>query len=352
MAATPVAGDRILIVGPSWVGDMVMAQALFIALKRMAPDCVIDVLAPAWSRPLLARMPEVAAAIDMPLGHGKLGLALRRRIGRTLRGRYDRAILLPNSFKSALIPLFARIPRRTGWRGEMRIGLLNDCRRLDASRYPLMVERFVALADSAAASLPRPLPRPRLQPDGERLPALLEQFGLVCDRPVLVLCPGAEFGASKRWPERHYASLAATMIERGWQVWVFGSARDQDVADNILTAVPEALRGDVHGLAGQTALAEAIDLMAVADAVVSNDSGLMHVAAALDRPLVVVYGSTSPTFTPPLGDQVASLSIPVDCGPCFQRECPLQHLRCLNELTPAMVLTALDRLVPQPLRWQ
>lgn len=341
-----------LVVGPSWVGDMVMAQALFIALKARYPACTIDVLAPAWSRPLLHRMPEVSAALDMPLGHGRVGLGVRWRMGRALRGRYDQAIVLPNSFKSALIPLFADIPLRTGWRGEMRLGVLNDCRRLDANGLPLMVERFVALAGNPGSSLPRPLPRPRLHADGDRLPALLAQFGLSLDKPVLALCPGAEFGPSKRWPEDHYATVATVMIERGWQVWLFGSANDQEIAATIVAAVPAAQRGDIHALAGHTALAEAIDLLAASSAVVSNDSGLMHITAALERPLVVVYGSTSPAFTPPLGDQVASLSIPVDCGPCFQRECALKHLRCLNELPPEMVLAALDELVPQPVRWR
>ncbi len=341
-----MAAPRILVVGPSWVGDMVMAQALFIALKERRPATVIDVLAPAWSFPLLQRMPEVDDALTMPVGHGRLALGERWRLGRELRGRYDQAILLPNSFKSALIPFFARIPLRTGWRGEMRNGLLNDVRALDEKRYPRMVERFVALADAAEAATPLRIPTPRLRADGDRLAALLAQFELGCERPVLAVCPGAEFGSAKRWPERHYAAVAEAMIARGWQVWLFGSANDRAVAQAITQALPAPVQAHVHALAGLTALAEAIDLLAVAAAVVSNDSGLMHIAAALDRPLVAVYGSTSPAFTPPLGERVASLSIPVDCGPCFQRECPLQHLRCLTELGPEQVLAALAALAP------
>ena len=194
---------KYLVVGPSWVGDMVMAQSLFMTLKKRHPDCCIEVLAPAWSRPLLDRMPEVNASIDMPVGHGKLDLGMRRKVARELaRYKYDEAILLPNSLKSALIPWFAGIPVRTGWRGEMRFGLLNDIRLLDKNRYPLMVERFVALGLPAQEKLPEELPRPALQIAEESLAAALDKYSLETSRPVLALCPGAEFGPAKRWPGR------------------------------------------------------------------------------------------------------------------------------------------------------
>ena len=151
---------NILIVGPSWVGDMVMAQTLFQCLKQRHPECEIDVLAPEWSRPILERMPEVRKALSFPLGHGALELATRRKIGKSLKGQYDQAILLPNSLKSALVPFFAGIPKRTGWRGEFRYGLLNDVRKLDKQRYPLMIERFMALAYAPGADLPKPYRAP------------------------------------------------------------------------------------------------------------------------------------------------------------------------------------------------
>ena len=144
---------KILIVGPSWVGDMVMAQTLFQCLQQRHPGCAIDVLAPEWSRPILERMPEVRQALSFPLGHGVLELATRRTIGKSLAGQYDQAILLPNSLKSALVPFFAGIPKRTGWKGELRYGLLNDIRTLDKERYPLMIERFMALAFEPGAAL-------------------------------------------------------------------------------------------------------------------------------------------------------------------------------------------------------
>lgn len=347
-------GTNILIVGPSWVGDMVMAQVLFIVLKQRHPDCRITVLAPAWSRPLLERMPEVDAAVDMPVGHGKLDLGGRRDLASQLASqKYSWAIVLPNSLKSALIPAFAGIPKRTGWRGEMRFWLLNDIRLLHKKTYPLMIERFAALAYPPNHVLPKSLPRPKLRANADRIGDLKTRLGLDLERPVLALCPGAEFGPAKRWPEQYYAEVAGAMIARGWQVWLLGSERDQPVGQTIVEALPKTeqvqsqteSQPQIFNLAGRTELADAIDLLSVATLVVSNDSGLMHIAAALARPLVVVYGSTSPGFTPPLADQVEVLSIPVDCGPCFQRECPKQHLKCLNDLKPGVAMAAIERLL-------
>ncbi len=336
---------NILIVGPSWVGDMVMAQTLFVCLKQRHPDCQIDVLAPEWSRPILERMPEVREALSFPLGHGVLDLETRRKVAMSLRGRYDQAILLPNSLKSALVPFFAGIPRRTGWRGEMRFGLLNDMRKLDKARYPLMIERFMALAFEPGAELPKPYPNPSLRIDDASRNAALARFELALDRPVLALCPGAEFGESKRWPAEHFAQVAEQRIRDGWQVWLFGSKNDHPVGELIIDELIPGLREEAVNLAGETSLAEAIDLLSCADAVVSNDSGLMHVAAALGRPLVAVYGSTSPAFTPPLSEQVQVVRLDLECSPCFKRECPLGHLKCLRDLSVAQVRAALDGLL-------
>lgn len=335
----------ILVVGPSWVGDMVMAQSLFIELARQRPGADIDVLAPAWSEPLLARMPEVRRSIPMPVGHGRVEMRARWRLGRELaRNGYSQAIILPNSFKSALVPWFAGISRRTGWRGEMRYLALNDLRILDPVRYPLMVERFVALALASDAALPSPLPRPRLRTDSESAARLAQSFGLA-DAPFVAFCPGAEFGPSKRWPETHYAWLGKALIERGYRIALFGSRNDQPVAAAIVEALPPVLRERCVDLTGRTALAEAIDLLGLAALAVSNDSGLMHVAAALGRPLVALYGSTSPDFTPPLSDRVRIEFLPVDCGPCFQRHCPLGHHKCMRELMPSRVLAAANELL-------
>ncbi len=345
MSGDPSA-ERILVIGPSWVGDMVMAQALFMRLRDLSPGCLIDVMAPAWSEPLLARMPQVNRALESPFQHGQLDLAGRYRLGRQLRGQaYDRAIVLPNSFKSALLPRFAGIGRRTGWRGEMRRPLLNDCRRLDRARYPLMLERFVALADSPGATLPDPLPRPALQVHARDVRSARHVLDLHNERPILALCPGAEFGTSKQWPPGHYAALAAEYIKAGWQVWLFGSKNDADATAQIAESLEAAQHPYCRDLAGRTSLSQAIDLLSAATAVVSNDSGLMHVAAALNRPLLALYGSTSADFTPPMADRVKLLATDIGCRPCFQRECPLGHRACLTALTPDFAAGHLRQLL-------
>ena len=339
---------NILIVGPSWVGDMVMAQTLFQCLKQRQPDCHIDVLAPDWSRPILERMPEVRSALSFPLGHGALELGTRRRIGKSLAGQYDQAIVLPNSLKSALVPFFAGIPKRTGWKGELRYGVLNDVRKLDKERYPLMIERFMTLAYAPGAELPKPYPQPSLRIEPQSRDAALAKFGLSLDRPVLALCPGAEFGEAKKWPSEHYAKVAELKIREGWQVWLFGSKNDHPVGEAIRSRLIPGLREEARNLAGETSLAEAIDLLSCAAAVASNDSGLMHVAAALNRPLVAIYGSTSPGFTPPLADKVEIVRLGIECSPCFDRTCRFGHYNCLRELKPRPVVEALGRLVPDP----
>ncbi len=327
--------SKILIIGASWVGDAVLSQSLLAALKAHDHGCTIDVLAPPWTRGVLERMPEIDHIIDNPFGHGQLQLLARHALGKQLRqARYQQAIILPNSFKSALIPWFARIPLRTGYVGEMRPLLMNDTRVLDSSALPLMVERFAALALPKGAALQRPLAAPRLTVELEQQAATLLRFKLTLEQPVAVLCPGAEFGPAKRWPVRHFVTAGRQLIEQGYQVWLLGSKKDQPIAAQIA----RELAGPVHNLCGTTDLGQAVDLMAAAERVISNDSGLMHVAAALDRPLVAVFGSSSPEFTPPLSTRAQVIRLGLHCSPCFKRECPLGHLKCLEDLTPERVM--------------
>lgn len=325
---------------------MMMAQTLFKLLKAQQPHSQIYVLAVAWTRALLDAMPEVDGVIDMPIGHGPFALIERWRIGRSLRHyQFDQAIVLPNSFKSALIPYFAKIPLRTGWLGEIRYGLLNDHRKLHKPDYPLMVERYAALAFPEHAKLPR-LPFPELQVDDKNQAQLLERLSLNVNRPVLILCPGAEYGIAKRWPQAYYAEVAQTFIERGYQVWSMGSKSDISVGDEIFTLLSVEAQLHFRNIAGTTQLSEALLIMQQAKMVLSNDSGLMHIAAALQKPLAVVFGSTSPDHTPPLGEQVAIIQEPIECSPCFKRECPYGHYRCLKDLRPTKVMAAMVRLVP------
>ncbi len=330
---------RILIVAPSWVGDAVLAQPLFARLHERHRALVLEVLAPPWTRALFARMPEVHSAIDSPYAHGELALRNRYALGRSLAPRsYDQAIVLPNSFKSALIPYYARIPVRTGFVGEARWMLLNDARRLDKRALPLMVERFAQLAEPAHAPLPRPLPASRLRVDTAQRAATLRKLGLAPHLPVAVLCPGAEYGPAKRWPPRYFADLAQRLRAAGYEVWLAGSAKDAAAGDEIARLVP----GACVNLCGRTTLDEAIDLLSAAALVVSNDSGLMHIAAALDVPLTALYGSSSPAFTPPLSARARIVKIELACSPCFQRECPLGHFNCMRQLTPEQVWQHID----------
>ncbi len=334
---------RALIVAPAWIGDTVMAQPLFMRLHEKTPGLQLDALAPRWVAPTLQRMPEIAQVIDNPFAHGELSLGARYTLARQLaKAGYQRAYILPNSLKSALIPFLAGIPERIGFTGEARYGLINRRHALDEIALPQMAERFAQLAEAPGAPLPRPLQNPRLSSSLEQQAvtlAALATFGIAA-RPekIAIFCPGAEYGPAKRWPARHFAALADALHERGYAVWLLGSPKDKAVGDEIIQlASPDAAP---KNLCGATSLTQAIDLIAAADFIVCNDSGLMHVAAALDRPLIAVYGSSSPGFTPPLSPHAQIISLKLECSPCFKRECPLGHLDCLNKLEPQRVLDA------------
>lgn len=306
---------NILVIGPSWVGDMMMSHALYQQLKIQNPNCQIDVMAPDWCRPLLARMPEVRNAISMPIGHGAFRLGKRYQLGKSLRNQYDMAIVLPNSLKSAFIPLFAKIANRRGWKGESRYFFLNDLRS-NKNDYPMMVQRYVALAFEQgviplAKDLPIAYPYLETQPkEIEQTKAkFARQLNYAENRPAIGFCPGAEFGPAKRWPHYHYATLAKMLIAQGYSVRLFGSKKDEQIGQQICLSLPEELQRYCLNLAGQTDLNQVVDLIADCQVVVSNDSGLMHIAAALNKPLVALYGPTSPQYTPPLSDKAVIIRL-------------------------------------------
>lgn len=324
---------KILLVAPSWVGDAVLAQPLLCRIKTRYPASDIDVLAPPWTRAVFERMPEVAAVHDLPFAHGELALSKRYALARRLaQHNYTQAFVLPNSLKSALIPFLARIPRRTGYVGEARRGLINDARKLDKQALPLMIERFAALAEDAGAPI-RALAAVSLRIDLAARDATLARLGLQATPKIAVLCPGAEYGPAKRWPAEYFGELAQRFSSDGWQVWIAGSTKDAAVGEEIV----KSSGGTCVNLCGKTTLAEAIDLMSCAGHVVSNDSGLMHIAAALDKPLTALYGSSSPAFTPPPSVRAHIVKIDIDCSPCFKRECPLGHFKCMRDLLPDAV---------------
>jgi heptosyltransferase-2 len=324
--------ERILIVAPSWVGDAILSEPLVAVLREPLGEPIVDVLAPPWCAPVYARMRGIGRIVENPLGHGELGLGRRRALAREIRATaYTRAFILPNSFKSALIPWFAGIPRRIGYAGEARRALLTETRRLDPKAFPRLVDRFVALAVPKGRLIPTP-PAPVLVPNAANAGAAMRALKLSTHRPIAIFCPGAEYGPAKRWPAEHFIALARRLLEEGYAVWLLGSPNDQAVALPIAAAIP-----GVRDLTGRTDLGTAIDLLSLASVVVSNDSGLMHAAAGVGRPLVALFGSSSPDYTPPLSPLAHIAKIDIACSPCFQRECPLGHFKCMRELDVEVV---------------
>jgi len=333
---------NILVIAPSWVGDCMLMQPMLMRLKQRHPACRIDVFAPPWTEKLLRLFPEIDQVITNPFPHGKLLLGQRYRLGKQLRARhYDQVVVLPNSFKSALLPFFACIPLRTGFVGEMRRGLLNDARVLDKQQLPLMVERFAQLAEAPDSAIPRPLTNPQLHMPAEQREATLRKFDLGTDKPVVAFCPGAEYGPAKRWPAAYFADIANRLMRQGYAVWLFGSGKDQAVADEINTLTEQ----QCENLCGRTDLGEAVALLSAVNVVISNDSGLMHLAAALNKPMLAIFGSSSPQFTPPLSAHAQVLQHDIACSPCFKRECPLGHFNCMMQLTPDHLWDRLQALL-------
>ena len=324
---------KILVVAPSWVGDAVLAQPLFRRLHQRFPGLALDVLAPPWVAAVFERMAEVNEILLSPFRHGGLDIAQRWKFGRSLANKgYEQAIVLPNSWKSALIPFFAGISLRTGFIGELRFGLLNDARPAEKKHYASMVKCFALLGEPRGTKPQTAFANPSLQvPPGQREDTL-KSMGLTTQKAVAVFCPGAEYGPAKRWPTKYFAELAKRL--ENYQVWLIGSANDRSIGEEI-----HQLSGGVAmNLCGKTSLAQAIELLSCASLVVSNDSGLMHIAAALDKPMLALYGSSSPAFTPPLSEHAQVLKLDLPCSPCFQRVCPLGHFNCMMQLTPDVVL--------------
>ena len=334
------APEKILILGPAWVGDMVLAQSLFKTLKKEHSNCQIDVAAPAWTLPLLERMPEVTKAISLPFKHGELAFWKRIQFGKSLRNQgYTQAIILTNSLKSALLPFAAKIPQRTSFLGEMRYGLINDIRPLDKTKLPRTVDRFVSLGLAKNSVMPKKVSNPQLSAVKKNAIATLERLGKEKPRnKVLGLCPGAEYGEAKRWPAEYYAEVANAALKNGWEVWLFGSDKDVPVTN----AINDLSGHQCLNLGGKTKLGEAIDLMSLCDTVISNDSGLMHVAAALGKKLIAIYGSSDPHHTPPMSSKAVIEYLSLECSPCFERACPLGHLNCLKQIEPRNVIADIN----------
>jgi len=335
---------RTLVISPNWIGDAVMAQPLLRMLKQQHPERPIDVLAPPQVVPVWRRIQEADDILITPFRHRALQLGERLKYARILKGRnYGAAYVLPNTLKYALIPWLARIPRRVGYKGEMRYGMINVMHHDDESRS--MVPFYSALAREPELPTPQPV-RPFLVVGGEESDDVRSRVGLALDRPLVVFAPGAEFGIAKRWPPAHYAALAerVTGLVPGVQIALLGSPNDRETCEQVSAAAGRAA-GSVFDLSGQTSLDDAIALIAQASAVVSNDSGLLHIASALNRPVVALYGSTDPNYAPPLSDLSRTVSLRLECSPCRKRECPLGHHDCMNKMSVDLVWSELEPIL-------
>lgn len=324
-----------LVIAPQWIGDAVMTEPLLRRLHARGETLTVGALP--WVAPVYRAMPQVSAVIEFPFQHGGLQFKARRSLAKQIDGRFDSAYVLPNSLKSSLLPFLAGIPRRVGYLGEARVGLLTH-RLKNPKNKPPMVAFYSALSGDRDGL---DQDRPQLRSDPQQVAAVLAVHRLEA-QGYFVFAPGAEFGSSKRWPAGHYAQLAQ-LLDR--PVVLLGSGKEAPLCDEIASAAP----GKCRNLAGKTSLAEAFALIAGAKAVISNDSGLMHVAAAFGVPQVALFGSSSPLHTPPLNERARVLWLkddpayqpPLDCAPCFERECPLGHHRCLVDLQPDRVIAAL-----------
>ncbi len=318
-----------------------MAQSLFIALKQKYPDSRLDVLAPEWCFPVLTRMKEISSMIEAPFKHGELSLKKRTAIGHELKENgYHQAIILPNSWKSALVPFFAKIPIRTGYLGEFRYALLNDIRYQSSKRGRKTAENYANLSQQRNEPLAE-LSKPELFIDLANQAKLIKKHSIKNSLKTVALCPGAEFGSSKRWPAAFFASVARQKKDEGWQVLLFGSEKDNAITKEINTLT----NMQCVDLAGTTSLVESIDLISLADVVVTNDTGLMHVAAALKKRIVAIFGSSDPKRTPPLSFQTAKICyLGLECSPCYKRECPLGHTHCLKQILPDQIINEIGAL--------
>jgi heptosyltransferase II len=361
MAHVMAPPHRSLVIAPQWIGDAVMSEPLMARLAGRGEHLTVAALP--WVAPVYQAMPQVAEVIALPFAHGRLDWAGRRQLAAQWRGRFDTAYVLPNSIKAALLPWLARIPRRVGYRGEGRWGLLNQ-RLPNPPGRPPMVAFYNALASvgvsaGAIGSAGEPEAgvlshadspeRPRLQvPEAQRL-AATAKVGVTPDQ-YWVFAPGAEYGPAKCWPAEHYASLARQLHQQhGMRVLLLGSAKEVGLCEQIAQAAP----GACQVVAGQTSLLEAMALIAASRGMVSNDSGLMHMAAAFGRPQAALFGSTSPEHTPPLNPHAQVLwlkqVLQLDCAPCFARVCQFGHTRCLAEIDPQRVALALQESVKHSL---
>jgi heptosyltransferase-2 len=346
-----MSAPRTLVISPNWIGDAVMAQPLLALLKRQHPGRPIDVLAPPAVAPVWRAVAEVDTVLETPFRHRALQLKERWKYARMLRRRgYADAYVLPNTIKYALIPWLAGIPRRVGYKGEMRYGLVNVMHHDDEPARPMM-PFYAALAQDPALPAPADVARPSMRVAPEAVAAACARHGIDRARQLVVFAPGAEFGPAKRWPPRYFGQLAQSIVAADplAQVALLGSPKDRETCDEVLAAAGAAAP-NLLNLAGSTKLDEAAAIIAQSDAVVTNDSGLMHIASGLNKPLVALYGPTDPRHTPPSSEFAHWIWLHIECAPCQQRQCPLGHHNCMEKLEPGMAWQELRPMLGQVVR--
>ncbi|MEC9416057.1 MAG: lipopolysaccharide heptosyltransferase II [Pseudomonadota bacterium] len=336
---------RLLVVGPSWVGDMVMAQSLFKSLKFDNPDLVIDVLAPEWSSPITERMPEVNKTIVSDLKHGEIGISKRYNLAKRLKeNQYNQAIILPRSIKSALIPWLASIPVRTGFKGEMRYRLINDMRQLDPVILNQTVKRFVALGIEKDRVLPV-INYPKLKVLENNKSNIINRLDIDPGKPAIGILPGAEYGPAKRWPPNYFSQVIEEYLVKDWSVFILGSLKEQEISQDIYAQLLETEYPNLYDLTGHTSLLDAVDILSMMDIVLTNDSGLMHIAAAVGTPLVALYGPSSPDFTPPLTDNAKIIRKTTGYSKVRRGDAKGGYHPSLIALKPSEVLRELNILI-------
>ena len=343
----------ILIIAPNWIGDAVMTQPLLASLKEQYPEANIDVLASTWVAPIYRACSEVHEVIEAKFEHKQLQWGLRKQLAKELATKkYQACFVLPNSLKSALIPWLANIPFRVGYRGELRFGLINlSLDNPSKVNRPPMVEHYLALSqllneEQSASTASNLVPKLNVSATANQSVQTKLLNAKVDPANIYVMCPGAEYGPTKRWPTSHFAQLAHKLIASNphSQIILLGSKGDHALAQEIQSQAKQD--NHIHNWCGDTSLDEAIALIGMGKAVISNDSGLMHIAAALRTPQVAIFGSSDPAHTPPLSDKAKVIWLNLPSSPCHKRECPLGHLKCLNDILPEQVFATLNTLQP------
>jgi heptosyltransferase-2 len=322
---------KILIIAPNWVGDIVMSQSLLIMLRDKYKDnLILDVMANEWTKNILNRMPEINNIIDNPFKHGELRLIKRVLLGIELKqNNYNQAIILTNTLKSAIVPFFANIKKRTGFVGEQRYLLLNDIYKLNKQKLPRLIDQYCFLAQANNLKIKLP----RLSIDKNNQANIIKQYDL-SNKKIIVIAPGAEYGPAKRWPVDYFIELTRLLKQTEYYILILGAKKDQDIANKIANSSDNK---KILNLVGTTSLSDTVDIIDLATYTITNDSGLMHVASATSSRVIAIYGSSTPNYTPPLSPNAIILKINIECSPCFSRTCKFNHYNCLKLITPQMV---------------